>query len=94
MHHAQRRCNACGLPIEARVPSCPGCGSKDLVLVSGSALAYLLARRQYMLARYTPIDEEPMVRCAFCGRRIAAAEAWHSRYDGMPVCQGCKQAEK
>jgi hypothetical protein len=90
----QRRCNQCGFHVEADAVSCPECKDDDLVWVSGPALADLRARYQSMHAPRPLFREEPMVRCAFCGTPIAAAKAFHSRYDGRAVCWTCKQAEE
>jgi DNA-directed RNA polymerase subunit RPC12/RpoP len=90
----QRRCNTCGCQVEADAESCPACGGKDLVRVKGPALAHLIALHKYLHAQRTLVDEEPMVRCAFCGTPIAAAKAFHSHNDGRAVCWTCKQAEE
>lgn len=90
----QRRCNTCGCQVEADAGSCLECGGTDLVRVRGPALAYLMARYQHLRAQHTLVEEEPMVRCAFCGMLIAAAKAFHSCYDGRAVCWTCKQAEE
>lgn len=93
MNRTQRRCLSCGLQVEADVACCPDCGSEDLLLVSGQALAALIARQQYVQARRNSSGVASMVRCAFCHRQIEVDKAYHSRYDGKPVCWKCKYRE-
>lgn len=94
MRHAPRQCTRCRLPVEVSTPSCPRCGSTDLIMRDKPALIALLPTEQRTPAPSYLLYEEPMVRCAFCHQRIAAAQAYHSRYDGQAVCWPCKQAEK
>jgi hypothetical protein len=91
---AQRRGNQCGLHVEAGTESCPGYGVEDLVWVSGQALADRTARYHAMHAPHPLFDEAPIVCFAFCGGRIQAAKAFHSRHDDRPVCWTCKQQEE
>ena len=93
MSHPQRRCNDCGSPVEARALSCQECGGTTLVTERRPAFADRSATRVYTQALHAPWDEEPLVRCSFCHRFVEAAEAYHSRFDGMAVCWSCKQAE-
>jgi hypothetical protein len=75
MSEAQRRCNQCRLPVEADAASCPECVGEEFVWVRGPALADLIARYRDVHAPHLPFGEAPMVRCAFCGGRIEAAQA-------------------
>lgn len=94
MSHAPSHCTLCRLPVDVNTPACPRCGSTARVAQGESALIDLLPLEPREPARSFPVYEEPMVRCAFCHRRIAAALAYHSRYDGRAVCESCKEAEE
>jgi RNA polymerase subunit RPABC4/transcription elongation factor Spt4 len=93
MNQTQRRCLSCGLQIEADAEYCPDCGSEDLLLVSGHALAVLIARQHYVHARRYSFIATSMVHCAFCHSPIEVAEAYHSRIDGKPLYGQCKSRE-
>ena len=94
MGHAMRHCTECSARIEARTASCPECGGTTLIMESESALINLTATARPVPAQHSPWDEEPMVRCSFCHRRIEAAQAYHRLYDGKALCWPCKQAEE
>jgi hypothetical protein len=94
MSYTARRCNDCSFPVLGHTPSCPRCGGTNLVLVGGPPLADLIAQDQHAPAKPSPFNEEPMVRCACCLRRIEASQAYHSGSGGLAVCWSCKQAEE
>ena len=93
MYQTQRRCISCGRQVETDAEYCPDCEGEDLLFVSGQALEILIARQQYVQARRTLFCVASMVRCAFCHSPIEVTEAYHSRYDGKPVCWPCKSRE-
>jgi hypothetical protein len=93
MSHTQRRCVDCGSPAEACAPSCQECGGTTLVTVKRPAFAERSTTSAYTQVLHAPWDEEPMMSCSFCHRCVEAAKVYHSRFDGMPVCWSCKQAE-
>ena len=94
MSDLPRRGEDDSLPDEPRTPGRTECVGTDLVMESGPAVADLVSRQKYARAQHYPYDEEPVMSCAFCHRRIEAAEAYHSRYGGQVVCWSCKQAEE
>jgi hypothetical protein len=86
MSHALKRCTRCGLEVEARAEYCPECRSTDLGIIKGPAVVDPIISH--------PMDAVPMVRCAFCSRRTAAAEAYHSIHQGLPLCLYCYRREQ
>lgn len=103
----ERRCTDCGAQVSdehialatetGQAPYCPDCWSESVVWAEGVELAALSQWAAYIQERRLHYNggfgDEPTVICDGCSKRIEAADAGNSLFNGKPICGRCAGLE-